>query len=261
MATETRAPGIEFRAEGRCPICRNETAFVAKRDSPLPEKFYPNWFRGDLKCQSCGSIPRQRALFAVLEMLYPNWRELAIHESSPSTGGASARLRQECPGYVASQYNPALGFGNTHPSGRYRSEDLERQTFDNSVFDIVITQDVFEHLFAPDRAIREIARTLKPGGAHICTVPLVNRNKPSVRRARITTEGVDHILPPSYHGNPMSTEGSLCTVDWGYDIMEYLTSHSGMPTTMYYIDDLSRGIRAYLIEVLVSRKVTSIPFV
>ncbi len=129
------------------------------------------------------------------------------------------------------------------------------------MFDLVVTQDVFEHLFAPDRAIREIARTLKPGGAHICTVPLVNGLEPSVRRARLTTNGVDHILPPNYHGNPMSPDGSLCTVDWGYDILEYFTVHSGMATTMYYIDDLARGIRASLIEVIVSRKYKDVPFI
>ena len=34
------------------------------------------------------------------------------------------------------------------------------------------------------RAIEEIARTLKPGGFHICTVPIMNKAEPSVRRAR-----------------------------------------------------------------------------
>ena len=59
----------------------------------------------------------------------------------------------------------------------------------------------------------------------------------------------------------MSADGSLCTVDWGYDITDYFTVHSGMPTSIYYIDDLSRGIRASLIEVLVSRKMNGVPFV
>jgi ubiquinone/menaquinone biosynthesis C-methylase UbiE len=46
----------------------------------------------------------------------------------------------------------------------------EAQSFPAESFDIVVTQDVFENLFAPDRAIKEIARTLRPGGAHIMTV-------------------------------------------------------------------------------------------
>jgi len=38
-------------------------------------------------------------------------------------------------------------------------------------FDLVITLDVFEHVLRPAKAFAEIARTLKPGGAHIYTVP------------------------------------------------------------------------------------------
>ena len=251
--------GIEFRAPGHCPVCGKDTEFVARRDKPLPKAYYPIWFRDELKCQSCQSLPRQRALFAVLEMLYPAWRGMAMHESSPGAGGASARFRAECPGYVVTQFDSTLGFGNMHPSGRYRSEDLERQTFEDASFDLVVTQDVFEHLFAPDRAIHEIARTLRPGGAHILTVPLANRGRVSERRARLTPDGIEHLKPESYHGNPMSSKGSLVTIDWGYDIVDYLAAHSGLSVSMFYIDDLTRGISASHIEVLVCRKAGSVP--
>lgn len=251
---------LVFRAHGVCPLCQQEGEFVARRKGALPKQYYPNWFREGLRCSNCNSIPRHRALFSVLSQLYPNWAGLSIHESSPGHDGVSALLRRQCANYVPSQYDPKLGFGNLHPSGRYRSEDLERQTFADESFDLVITQDVFEHLFAPDRAIREIARTLKPGGAHIMTVPLANRGKASARRARLTASGVDHIAPPVYHGNPMSADGSLVTIDWGYDILEYLSAYSGLATSLYYIDDLTRGIQAAHIEVIVCRKPAGIPF-
>jgi len=38
-------------------------------------------------------------------------------------------------------------------------------------FDLVITQDFFEHVLRPAKAFAEIARTLKPGGALIYAVP------------------------------------------------------------------------------------------
>jgi hypothetical protein len=44
------------------------------------------------------------------------------------------------------------------------------------------------------------------------------------------------------------------TMDWGYDICNYIQMHSRLCTTIIHIDDLARGIRAELIEVLVSRK-------
>jgi SAM-dependent methyltransferase len=164
------------------------------------------------------------------------------------------KLRTECLDYVETQFDAAIPRGHIHPERGYRSEDLEHQTFADEIFDLVITQDVFEHLFRPDLAIREIARTLRPGGAHVCTVPLVRDHHPSVRRARIVNDKVDHILPPEYHHNPMTDDGALVTVDWGFDIALYFSHHADLTTTIVHIDDLEHGIRADLNEVLVCRK-------
>jgi hypothetical protein len=243
-----------FCISGWCPLCEQDTEFRAVRDDPLPEEWFPHWFRSDLKCVKCHSIPRQRALFVVLQMLYPKWRDLQIHESSPSPHGASERIAAECRSYTASQYDENIAFGSMHPSGAYRSEDLECQTFASNCFDLVITQDVFEHLFSPDKAIREIARTLRPGGAHIMTVPLVRGNQNSIRRADIRNGKKMFLLEPQYHGNPMSPEGSLVTIDWGYDIIDFLWWHSGLLISMFSFDDLSRGLRSACQEVLACRK-------
>ena len=47
-------------------------------------------------------------------------------------------------------------------------EDLENMTFEDETVDLITTQDVFEHLFDPQRSFSEVARTLKPegGGQH-----------------------------------------------------------------------------------------------
>jgi hypothetical protein len=37
-------------------------------------------------------------------------------------------------------------------------------------------------------------------------------------------------------------------MDWGYDICEFIFKASGLYTTIVCIDDISRGIRAELIE-------------
>lgn len=236
--------GYHLEVEGRCPVCEQDATFIS-RDP---------WLRDHFLCQGCGSQPRERALMRILAQIAPNWRELAIHESSPCTA-ASHRLASQAPGYVASQYTEGYELGSMHPEFGQRVEDLERQTFEDARFDIVVTQDVFEHVFAPDRAIEEIARTLKPGGFHICTVPIMNKAEPSVRRARRRRDGaVEHLLPEVYHGNPVDPRGALVTVDWGYDIADYLDRHSGLSTTIWTIEDMSQGISAEYIEVLVSRK-------
>jgi SAM-dependent methyltransferase len=194
---------------------------------------------------------------AAIEMLYPQWRSLTIHESSPAERGASLRLKRQCPGYTTSHYDPAVPLGTIHPNHGYRCENLEKLTFPEASFDLVLTQDVFEHIFHPDRVIGEIERVLKPGGAYLMTVPIVMKSRTSRRRARIDSNGnITHLKKPEYHHNPIDQRGSLVTIDWGYDILDYITVHSSLRCMMIHIDDLTRGIRAEFIEVIVCRRGT-----
>ena len=186
-----------------------------------------------------------------IETYFPNWREFSIHESSPCGRGASVRLATECKGYVASQFFPDVKRGESREG--IRCEDLEQLTFPDSSIDLHVSQDVMEHVFAPSKAFREIARTLKPGGAHVFTTPLVRKHQPSRQRAQIDEQGkITHLEPAQYHGNPISDQGSLVTVDWGFDITRHIFEASGLFTHLVYIDDLSKGIRAQYIEVLVT---------
>jgi SAM-dependent methyltransferase len=239
-----RGKTVTFRNEGLCPICEKTTEFSSDYD----------WFRDHYKCSGCGSIPRERALMAAIELYYPEWRTLNVHESSPCGRGVSVKMSGECPGYTESQFYPDFPLGAIHPEG-FRCEDLENLTFPSRFFDLMITQDVMEHVLNPTRAFAEIARTLKPGGAHAFTVPLVNKGRSSEIRAKRDKDGsIVYLQPPEYHENPVSAEGALVSMHWGYDICEFIFKASGLYTTIVYIDDISRGIRAELIEVLVSKK-------
>lgn len=230
---------------GHCVTCDRDVTFTA----------YETWLRDHYLCSNCGSIPRERALMLTIERFYPAWKTLAIHESSPAGRGASLKLKQHCQQYVGSHFFPDVPLGETYNG--WRNENLEAQTFENESFDLMITQDVMEHIFNPDRAFAEIARTLKPGGAHICTVPLVRKHEPSQVRAKRPDDGeIEYLFPAEYHGNPIDNQGSLVTMHWGYDICESIQKASGLQTTIVFIDDLHHGIRAEYIEVLVSRKLS-----
>ena len=232
-----------FENDGYCPCCEKNVRFIAKSE----------WLRDDYLCSNCGSLPRERALMFCLEKFYPNWRELTIHESSPVFRGASKHLAEECKNYLPSFFYPDISPG-TYFKG-YRCENLEELTFKDESIDIHVTQDVFEHILEPGKAFKEIKRTLKGGGSHIFTVPMVNKNKQSVVRAVLTDKiTIDYLKEPVFHGNPITDEGSLVTIDWGYDICDFIFKASGLFTTIVYIDNISRGIRAELIEVLITRK-------
>lgn len=180
-----------LKSSGHCPTCDRDVDFVANNA----------WLRDHFVCTHCGSIPRERALMLAIDHYFPKWREAVIHESSPTQRGASLRLSEECPQYIPSQYfpdhKPGTMVGNT------RSENLESLSFPDESIDLHITQDVLEHIFHPSKAFKELARTLKPGGMHIFTVPLVNKGKPSELRARLEGNQIAHLKPEQYHGNPV----------------------------------------------------------
>jgi SAM-dependent methyltransferase len=229
--------------KGYCPICEKPVRFVK----------FGEWMRDFYKCSGCRSIPRYRALIDSLKRFYPNWRELAIHESSPNNGSSSAYVKKGCKDYSASQYYPDVPRGE-YKSG-YRSEDLSALTFPDESFDLFITQDVFEHVMEPGLAFKEIARVLKPGGAHIFSMPWYPELKITRRRAKVEDGQIIYLEDPVYHGNPVDPKkGSLVTFDWGQDFVDFIYKSSGMYTTIYLQHDKSKGLEAEFLEIFISRK-------
>jgi SAM-dependent methyltransferase len=235
-----------FEKKGFCPICNQATIFSSINA----------WFRDSLLCKYCKSIPRERALYKVMRDLFPNYIESKIHESSPSNRGASLKLKAECSQYTASHFFENVGLGEIDPITRFRCENLENLTFENETFDLFITQDVMEHILSPAEAFREIFRVLRPGGSYIFSVPLVNKDKKSFCRASKNNEEIIVLHDePTYHGNPIDGKGSLVTMDWGYDITQFiLDSAPFRSVTTIEIDDLWLGIRAQFIDILVCSK-------
>jgi SAM-dependent methyltransferase len=249
MLSSPEPAPVYFSHPGYCPVCEKSATFVA--DGPC--------FRDTLRCKKCQSLPRNRALMHVLATYFPQWRRASIHESSPGWDLVSRRLLRECAAYLVSQFDPAIGLGtigeSLHlPCKTFRNENLESQTFSDGTFDLVITQDVFEHIFNPGMAIKEIARTLKPGGATLMTVPLVQQARPSRRRAALVDGQVINVMEPQFHGNPVAKSGSLVTIDWGFDIVRYLYSCSGLSFILLKLDHADLGILGDLNEVLIGFK-------
>lgn len=237
--------GLPFVHNGYCPICEAPASFSSKE----------SWFRDHLFCSGCGSIPRERAIFKMIAEFFPNYRDINIHESSPGGRGASIKLHNECKAYSASQFYPDVAHGQINHASGYRCEDLAALTFPDNSFDLFITQDVVEHIFNPENVFREIARVLKPGGAHIFTAPLVNKcNKSECWASRRENGEIVFHHSPEYHGNPIDENGALVTMHWGYDIAGFITQEAKTPTVIFAIDDIDLGIRAEYIDVLISWK-------
>jgi SAM-dependent methyltransferase len=190
-------------------------------------------------------------MIEALNIHVPNWRNIAVHESSPS-GPASRKLRTEAKSYSASQYLlPDLPRGAV--VREVTCQDLEQLTFPDESFDLFITQDVLEHVLRPELALREIERVLRRGGAHVFTVPIFHGRRTLIR-VLPSDSGIHHLLPPDYHGNPVDPNGSLVIREWGDDFIEFVRAESGLFTEMLPFDDRSRGLDGEFLEVFITRK-------
>jgi SAM-dependent methyltransferase len=224
--------------EGYCHCCRSDTKFVSKH----------TWLRDNYRCVKCYSIPRQRHIQYILDKSFSGWEASKIHESSPSNNFIS----RYCKSYSVSQFFSDLKYGDE--KNGVRCESLECLTFADETFDFFITQDVFEHIFNPDIAAKEIMRVLKPGGIHIFTAPKHKGTKKSYPRARLVDGSVQHLLEENYHDNPIGDGRSLVTWDYGDDFEYLLFKWTNCPVTSYLTRDRSLGIDGEYLDVFVVAK-------
>lgn len=239
MSSQTSASFVPWENPGYCHCCRSKTSFRA----------HGEWLRDMYLCNRCGSIPRQRNIQYVLDTFFPKWESRLVHESSPSTSYISQFAKQ----YTSSQYLPEAPEGSL--VNGVRCENLEHLTFPDNSFDIFITQDVLEHVFRPELAIREIHRVLKPGGFHIFTTPKHRGLPASYPRARLNNDGViDYIHPADYHGNPVGDGRALVTWDYGADFDSLVSTWAQTTLCAYSTVDAFRGINDQYNEVFVTLK-------
>jgi SAM-dependent methyltransferase len=235
---------IEF--EGWCPVCEAEVRFASADE----------WYRDNLKCGSCGSLPRERALAVVLDMSYPSWYRMALHECGPIERGISRKLADMAAlygSYIATDFDPTLLKGSTL-RGDVRNENLEDQTFPDECFDLVVSLDVMEHVNKPDRAVREVWRTLKQGGAYVFTTPTWSDQPVSRRRAEYLPGGeIRHLAEPEYHGGS-SGERSLVTFTYGLDLPQLITDWAPFDVAAFKFADQTRGILGDMTDVYLCRK-------
>lgn len=187
---------------------------------------HPAWTE-TCACNRCGLNSRMRALidFLTSQLNTPTSARIYIAEQTTVSFSVFQKLFADVTGseYLGPDYQPgemATGFKN---HGQVRHEDLSRLSFADGAFDLVLTQDVFEHVPAYAKTFSECARVLKPGGALVFTVPFFYDQAKTGIRATVGAQGtIQHILPPEFHGNPVSNEGSLCFQNFGWDLLETL---------------------------------------
>jgi len=104
-----------------------------------------------------------------------------------------------------------------------RHEDLLGLSYKDDSFDIVLHSDTLEHVPDIDRALSEIWRVLKPGGAMIFSIPIVRDGRATLVRAKLHNGEIKQFSPPSFHGGSyQATSQYLVCYEFGEDFLDLL---------------------------------------
>lgn len=183
-------------------------------------------------CQGCGLNSRMRAVVDLVRLLESSGACLLAEQVTP----ALAVFDRLFDRVIGSEYlGPDVAPGSIHRRDRtkVRHEDFTRLSVADDSVDLVVTQDVFEHIPDFDRAFSECRRVLRPGGRMVFTVPFFPDQESTEVIARLRPDGtVEHAGPPEIHGNPLGG-GSLCFQHFGWDILERLRSAGFLRATTH----------------------------
>jgi SAM-dependent methyltransferase len=190
----------------RCGCCNRITIFVANSSSP---EF--------TLCLLCSANERYELLAAEIRSRYASdLSEKDVLELDPHS--PLRRILSGARTYTRTFYDGRKSSGSLGPEGSV-CQDITSLTFNDDSFDLIVSSEVLEHVPLLEKALSETARVLKPGGAHLFTVPPRARTK---KRAEIV-DGKTHFLePPDYHRDPLNAEGILAFWDIGPDLPEVI---------------------------------------
>jgi SAM-dependent methyltransferase len=185
----------------------------------------PSW-RERIECPLCHLNNRQRAMAALAlseldaRMARAPGAVLYAMEQVTAMYAALAASRTSWELLGSEYLGPSLESGTIVDGLRH--EDAEALSLDDRSIDVVLSNDVFEHVAEPRRAFAEMARVLRASGVMLFSIPFQPEAARNRTRARLELGELVHVADPVYHGNPMSAEGSLVFTDFGWELVDWV---------------------------------------
>lgn len=202
---------------GFCLACRRATLLEADWSSSVGSVVN---YRERLRCERCRLNNRQRFIAGLVRQRAGIRGSIYLYEQVTEFYAWADRA---FPGRVTgSEYlGPAYAGGAT--VNGLRHEDAMAFSFADASFDVLVSQDVFEHVPEIAPTFDEAARVLRRDGWLYFSIPFWADRDETVRRARLEDGEVVALLPAQYHGNPIHPEGgSLVFWDHGWSILDAL---------------------------------------
>lgn len=124
-----------------------------------------------------------------------------------------------------------------------RNEDLTSMTFEDATADLILHQDVLEHVPDYRAGFRETLRVLKPGGRTIFTAPFFHEKSETFVRARVRPDGsLEHFAPEERHGDPLSAEGILAFYNFGWSLLDDVRAAGFVEVSLNMIYSADMGL-------------------
>lgn len=180
--------------------------------------------REGVVCGSCGLCARVRSTASMLlAHCAPSARIYTTEQATPLFARLQGKgLQVEGSEFEADAVKRERLTAQMHRlggTGKVQFQDVTSLTFDDGAFDAILSCDVLEHVPDYKAAFAEFARVLAPGGTLVASFPFTDGEETIVRARMDAAGAVHHLLPPEYHGDPISG-GVLCFYHFGWDVLD-----------------------------------------
>lgn len=209
------------KIKGYCDFCQKE---VKLRCDYTAGSLGNINFRESMICLKCQLNNRMRAVFGILNTIIKEKNEkldlFCYEQITEFYKKLQKKYKKKC-NLTGSEYiEKDLASGKIIKGIRH--ENALDLSFQDNSFDIIISNDVYEHVPDIKKAFKEAYRVLKPSGKLIFTIPFYSNADKTEARAKFENDELILLKEKQIHGNPMSQEGSLVFYDIGWDVFDFL---------------------------------------
>lgn len=166
------------------------------------------------RCVRCGANVTNLSLIPVITKRFGDKGKSCSAYELSTYGATLDYLRTHFGEVAASEYFPGLESGLEYQG--ILNQDVQGLTFPDASFDLVTSNQVFEHVPDDMLGYQECCRVLKPGGSLVFSVPL--HDIPATRQLAVLKNGhIEWLGRPDYHDSRLGGAKSAPTF-WYHSI-------------------------------------------